>query len=720
MKTLCLGCMEQYEGEGTFCPHCGYDQKSKAKEAYHISPGVVIHNRYLIGKVLGSGGFGITYLAYDKILQKKAAVKEYLPTEFATRMPDQTRISVYAGEKQEQFEAGMKKSLEEAKRLAEFQQTPGVTQIYDFFEENNTAYIVMELLVGETLKQKLKRDGVMSVEQALPIILAVLGALKAVHAKNIIHRDIAPDNIFLLNTGEVKLLDFGASRQVTTTHSKSLTVILKLGYAPVEQYQSGGNQGPWTDVYALAATFYKMITGKRPQESPERRINDTLKSPSKMGVVIDKNIENALMNALQVRIEDRTKSAAEFEQALYSQSVTRTVATVEKNDLGKWPFWLKGACAVAAVVVVGTGVFAFTRQVSAPRTEQGITLEEGMVRMPAFINLPQEMAQQRAQEAGLELVISDTETSDTVLKDYVLRQKDENGETLSPGTHIEEGSTVYITLSSGNGKAMIPSLLYMNADVAKQHLKDLELNAINIETVLDYWGPEGSVIEVNPGEGNEVQQDAVITLKVAGNQEHSEGSAAIPDVTNMSEDLAYRRLKELELFLEKTTEEYSSDIEKGHVISQVPASGTAQKGDIIKVIVSAGPRMFVIPNFTNWTLADAQSHIESLGLQVGEIRREYSDLIPEGQVIAQSPASSMLKEGAVVVLTVSDGIRPTEATAPVRQQNSSNGSGGGRTSQLPQSQTPAAQPATEEAPTAQPATEAAPAGGSSSGFDDIF
>ncbi len=214
MKMRCLGCMEEFDGQFEVCPFCGYIQGTPAREAYHIAPGTVIKKRYLIGRVLGSGGFGITYISYDQVLEKKVAVKEYLPTEFATRMPNQTKVTVYAGDKREQFLAGMNKSLDEAKRLAEFQQTAGITQVYDFFEENNTAYIVMELLEGETLKDKLKRDGKMTVEEALPIVLAVIGALKEVHAKNMIHRDIAPDNIYLLKNGEVKLLDFGASRQV--------------------------------------------------------------------------------------------------------------------------------------------------------------------------------------------------------------------------------------------------------------------------------------------------------------------------------------------------------------------------------------------------------------------------------------------------------------------------------------------------------------------------
>ena len=173
MRQLCLGCMEQYNDEFEVCPYCGFIKGTPSEEAYHMDPGAVIHNRYLVGRVIGSGGFGITYLGYDLTLQKKVAIKEYFPVEFATRMQNQTMVTVFSGEKEEQFITGMKKSLDEARRLAEFQQTPGITQVFDFFEENNTAYIVMEFLEGETLKDKLKRDGVMTVEEALPVIFAV-------------------------------------------------------------------------------------------------------------------------------------------------------------------------------------------------------------------------------------------------------------------------------------------------------------------------------------------------------------------------------------------------------------------------------------------------------------------------------------------------------------------------------------------------------------------
>ena len=151
MQTRCLGCMEQFESKYKVCPHCGYILGTQAEEAIHMEPGSLLHNRYIVGKVLGYGGFGITYIGWDGTLEQKVAIKEYLPGEFSTRMPGQTQVTVFNGEKSEQFRDGLKKFIEEAKRLAKFQNEPGFVKIFDSFEENETAYIIMEYLDGITL-----------------------------------------------------------------------------------------------------------------------------------------------------------------------------------------------------------------------------------------------------------------------------------------------------------------------------------------------------------------------------------------------------------------------------------------------------------------------------------------------------------------------------------------------------------------------------------------
>ena len=268
---LCLGCMEEYDDNLQFCPNCGYAENTEPENAMHMAPGSIILDRYIVGKVIGYGGFGVTYIGWDALLETKIAIKEYLPSEFSTRMVGQTDVTVFSGDKKEQFTDGMKKFVEEAKRLAKFHSVPGIVKIFDSFECNNTAYIIMELLEGETLADRLKRDKTISESETIEMMIPLIQSLSSIHEEGIIHRDIAPDNIFITKSGEVKLIDFGAARYATTSHSRSLTVIIKPGYSPEEQYRSRGDQGAHTDVYAVAATLYKMITGKTPPDAMERR-----------------------------------------------------------------------------------------------------------------------------------------------------------------------------------------------------------------------------------------------------------------------------------------------------------------------------------------------------------------------------------------------------------------------------------------------------------------
>ena len=347
----CNYCFKEYNIELTICPHCGYAEDITS-EARYLEKGVILINRYLIGAVIGAGGFGITYAVWDKVLEQRVAIKEFLPGEFSARMPGMTKVTVYGGEKTEQFEAGKEKFLEESKRLAKVQKIPGIVQIYNSFQENGTAYIVMEYLEGETLEERLKRENKIAEKEALEIIRPVLQTLGIVHEQGILHRDIAPNNIFLTKEGEVKVLDFGAARGATGTHSKSLMVLYKEGYTAEEQYRSRGDQGPWTDVYTCAATLYRMLTGKVPPSAMERRRKDMLKKPSKVGVNVSRGIDVAIMNAMNVDVKHRTKNVDDFLKELNGEkAISHYVRTVER-EVGTIPTQIKITIEVLLVIML--------------------------------------------------------------------------------------------------------------------------------------------------------------------------------------------------------------------------------------------------------------------------------------------------------------------------------------------------------------------------------
>lgn len=321
VNRLCLGCMAD-KGEAAECPYCGWREGNALGAGQHLPPGTILRGKYLLGRVLGQGGFGISYLAWDLDLNLKLAIKEYLPRDFATRAPGNTEVTAYtSADSQAFFDEGREKFLEEARTLASFEDHPNIVSIRDFFRENSTAYFVMNYIEGQTFKEYIQsKGGRLEYEDALQIMMPVFDALRVIHQTGILHRDISPDNIFITGKGLVKILDFGAARHAMGEHSKSLSVILKPGYAPEEQYRSKGSQGPWTDEYAVAATFYRALTGAVPPDALDRMAQDTMQSPSQLGCKIPPAAEATLLKALSVRAEDRFPDLKEFQNALAATS----------------------------------------------------------------------------------------------------------------------------------------------------------------------------------------------------------------------------------------------------------------------------------------------------------------------------------------------------------------------------------------------------------------
>ena len=351
-QAKCINCMNDFDiSQSTICPHCGYDQSTPKKESYHLDPGYMLNDRYVIGKVIGSGGFGITYVAWDTVLEKKVAVKEYFPTEFVTRLLGDTEVCPYDDEKTYQFEAGLNGFVEEALRLAKLNSLPHIVHIYDSFAANYTAYIIMDFIEGKTLMELLRENGPLPYEDVIKYIVPVLDVLDKVHQEHIIHRDIAPDNI-KVNGDDVVLLDFGSARYATTNYSKSMSVLIKPGYSPLEQYSSKGNQGPWTDVYAVAAVMYHLITGKIPKDSCYRVDGDDINTPTEMGFPIPENIENAIMNALNLKPEYRIQSAKEFADALRGDAQLDRVVVKPKDK----PLSKKAKIGIVSGIVVAIAV----------------------------------------------------------------------------------------------------------------------------------------------------------------------------------------------------------------------------------------------------------------------------------------------------------------------------------------------------------------------------
>lgn len=346
--TLCPHCMSQTERGERICRHCG-----KSVEAHNavdqLPVGTVLNRRYLIGSSIGGGGFGITYIGYDMLLNIRVAIKEYYPSGAANRSGS---VMVYptSSDRGSSYRIGLERFLNEAKVLSQFIDDPNVVSLRDFFEANGTAYIVMEFLDGQDLRIYLESRGPLHYDEAMKLLAPAMDCLGRIHAKGIIHGDISPSNIMLLQSGEIKILDFGTARNQGSSEDYDAAAMLKPGFAPPEQFRNRGELGTWTDVYAICATMYKLLTGVTPENATDRYYEDKLLPPRKLGAKLSRVQEAALMKGMAVQVKDRTQSMAALRESFEKKSLSPGdlfTAGMRKKALRI------GAAAAAVLVVIG-------------------------------------------------------------------------------------------------------------------------------------------------------------------------------------------------------------------------------------------------------------------------------------------------------------------------------------------------------------------------------
>lgn len=406
-----------------------------------LKPGVILKERYKIEEVIGAGGFGITYRAWDPLLQSYVAIKEYYPSGIATRSADSSKVCVPVGQEQREYHRGRIRFLKEAQDVARFQSEPNIVSIYDYLEENDTAYMVMEYLHGCTLKQYIREHGGrLDTDHILHICLSVLDALAVVHKAGMIHRDISPENIFICEDLTVKLIDFGAAKQVYLDGEQTMSVVLKPGYAPPEQYAKKDKQGPWTDIYALGATLYFAATGEKPEESFGRVLEDTIKPVCEVNPEIPRAMSQVIMRAMSVKIEDRYQTVEAMREALLAgegqnaqmEPYVIPASRISKRDLPKKRGFLIGVAFCIVIMLVVTGIWMAGRVAkkagTATATEMNATMADAQTSTdaeqaateaekttqadnPMVMHVPtkEELAEQEKSDAILNITSSETE-----------------------------------------------------------------------------------------------------------------------------------------------------------------------------------------------------------------------------------------------------------------------------------------------------------------------
>ena len=317
MADLCMNCF-QLKGRSRICPKCGFPEDAEPAQPYYLKPGTVLAEHFIVGTVIGVGNYGITYRCYDTTLGVLVAVKEFFPDGFVSRAAGEKRVWLLTQNQGHRYRDMVQRFMMEARSIAQFGEASDIVNVYDYFEENNTAYIIMEYVNELLLQDYLEQEGRIEPQRAIQIADSILGALKKIHARGILHRDISPDNIFILKDASVKLFDFGSAR---LKESKVIgEKVIKPGYSAPELYKSGEeDQSYHTDIYSVGAILYHMVTGVRPMEANRRIRNDRLQSPRELGIDIDRGLDRVIMEAMAIRIDLRCKGIPDFEDALHGR-----------------------------------------------------------------------------------------------------------------------------------------------------------------------------------------------------------------------------------------------------------------------------------------------------------------------------------------------------------------------------------------------------------------
>lgn len=312
----CMNCMEEIS---TYpCPHCGFSGQADQNLDYALIPGRILNGKYLVGRVLGQGGFGITYIGYDLSLERKVAIKEYFPAKNATRQGATSTLLSWHNDVQTVSlrRAGLQSVLNEARKMAKLEAIPQVISVREAFEENNTAYIVMDFVEGESLKKRILRTGPMSWQEVEQLFMPLIEAMENVHQAGLVHRDISPDNLMCLKDGTIELLDLGAAKDISANQNGPSAEVVKNGFSPFEQYTMRGSSGPWSDVYAIAATIFYCLTGQIPPSAVDRVSADSINWNMPKLKKVPAAVRLALREAMAVKMNERTQSMGAFAQNL--------------------------------------------------------------------------------------------------------------------------------------------------------------------------------------------------------------------------------------------------------------------------------------------------------------------------------------------------------------------------------------------------------------------
>ena len=326
-------------------------------EGYWLPRNTVLHGRYEIRDVIAEGGMGIVYLGYDPVLETKVSIKEYFPRRYAMRIPEEVSLQIYAGSSSEIFRTELDKFIKEARTLARFGALDSIVSVKDFFYENETGYMVMEYVEGETVKQLVEREGRMEPLSVLRLMKPVLDCLSVIHREKLLHRDIAPDNLILREDGRLVLIDFGTARFLRADDEQTMTIYYKSGYSAGEQYAPHTEKGPYTDVYGICTTMYFMLTGVSPEESVRRILHDRVVPLSQYrDIDLPDSAKKAIEKGMAVDIQKRYADVELLCKDLY-QNVDIVNGELQKSKENSLHMSRWSLVGILLLLVIGAGIY---------------------------------------------------------------------------------------------------------------------------------------------------------------------------------------------------------------------------------------------------------------------------------------------------------------------------------------------------------------------------
>ncbi len=637
---LCLGCMRQIQDRESACPYCGFDERRNRQEAYYLKPGTVIAGRYIVGKALHYDGFIITYIGWDAKNKCRVSIQEYMSSDFATRVEGDKEVTIYSGDAQEEYMKGFTLFLNEGNAMQKLPGITGIAAVCDCCAENATGYLITEYLSGKTLKDILSTGKRFTFEQAEQLLMPLLQSLSVLHQAGIMHYDIAPQNILLTDDGTARLINFGSARFVTTAKSRSLAVLVKQGYAPEEQYRTHGEKGSWSDVYAIAAVFYHMITGAVPEESIKRGVQDNLKEPSKYGVDIPKSAENALMNALNVYTKDRTKTIQQFCQELKDKNVRR-IQVKKKDGEKSWKAKkLVIAALAAAVAAGGAAAVCKTRSTSLHREAEGTymlsptKLNEAFTAQEGEQAVISELAELGFQKDKVKFVyeyspdseqdrIFETEPSDQVLlTDEILEQE----------VSVCIGSSKYVSIDSEDMKRLQTKKIGKAKRILKKKYGFQTIQKVDNEDYDD--GTVGTVYDIKGNFSSKTSCRETVTIVCArGSRESYE--ERVPELigTDYDQYVQTGRIKPVRIDVFGTG---WGTVKDGTIVDTSKQAG--------ETIITGGPdgEEFICyvwnqnPDLASLTADNVEQELGKAGIKVQEGEAQYSSSVAQGKLIFDS------------------------------------------------------------------------------------